>query len=236
MPKFTTLRNVPFLDRPSTIQTALVSTSRSSLSLTSSEATTSSSSRTTTVSAASSSTLTCLPTIPPLTCYRFRTDFPSIDKWISWDCPVSLNKPTLLVHNRPDEADVVIAGVEAVAKKAGIDPRVAFAVAMQESNGMVRSLSRNFNSFGIFQVPILEAASCDGTEVNECLAEIITEMAENGIYGHNGTVWRPRKPGLAYWIATQKDIALGLRERGYVSDIANRLVRGKFGARSGITC
>lgn len=120
---------------------------------------------------------------------------------------------------------------------------------------MVRSLSRNFNSFGIFQVPILEAASCEGTEVNECPAEIVTEMAENGIYGHNGTVWRPRKPGLAYWIATQKDIALGLRgfnsgsiidandltiiptgERGYVSDIANRLVGGKFGARSGVTC
>lgn len=120
---------------------------------------------------------------------------------------------------------------------------------------MVRSVNRNFNRFGIFQVLSLEAASCEGTGVNECSAETITEMAENGIYGHKGTIWGPRKPGLAYWIATQKDIALGLRgfnsgsiddandltiiptgERGYVSDIANRLVGGKFGPRRRITC
>lgn len=85
---------------------------------TSAEATTSSSSHTTAVIA----TPTCLPTVPPLACYRFRKDFPSIDRWISWNCLVSLNKATLLAQNGPDEAEAVIAGIEAVSKKAGIDP------------------------------------------------------------------------------------------------------------------
>lgn len=41
---------------------------------------------------------------------------------MSWDCLVSLNKAILPAHDGPDEADAVITGVEAVAKKAGIDP------------------------------------------------------------------------------------------------------------------
>lgn len=120
---------------------------------------------------------------------------------------------------------------------------------------MVRRLRRNFNRIGLFQVLIPEAACCEGTEVNKCSAETITEMAEDGIFGHAGTAWGPRKPGLAYWIATEENIALGLRaynslsiidandltiiptgQRGYVSDIANRLVGAKFGARRRFTC
>lgn len=120
---------------------------------------------------------------------------------------------------------------------------------------MLRHLRRNFNRVGIFQVLIPEAASCEGTGVNECSAETIIEMAENEIYGHTGMVSGPRQPGLAYWIVTQDNVALGLRgynsrsiidandltiipigERGFVSDIASRLVRAKFGARRRFTC
>ena len=91
--------------------------------------------------------------------------------------------------------------------------------------------------------------------MNESSAETIIEMAENGLYGHTGTVWGPREPGLAYWIVTQDNVALGLRdynsrsiidahnltiipigERGYVGDIASRLVEAGFGARRSFTC
>lgn len=133
--------------------------------------------------------------------------------------------------------------------------RVAFAVAMQESDGMVRRIRRSFNRIGLFQVLIPEAASCEGIVMNKCSAATITEMAENGIYGHGGTSWGPRDPGLAYWMKTQDNIAIGLRgynsrsivdandltnipsgERSYVSDIANRLVGAKFGDRRHFTC
>ncbi|MCJ1467145.1 hypothetical protein MMC07_005767 [Pseudocyphellaria aurata] len=163
--------------------------------------------------------------------------------------------PTLLAHNGPDEVKAIVAGVETVATKVGIDPRVAFAVAMQQSNGMLRRQRRNFNRIGLFQVISPNAASCEGTKVNECSAKTITQMAEDGIYGHPGTTWGPRKPGLAFWINEQEDIALGLRaynsggisnandltiipsgERGYVSDVANRLVGAKFGSRRRFTC
>lgn len=126
---------------------------------------------------------------------------------------------------------------------------------MQESNGMVRQLLRNSDRIGIFQVPISEAASCEGIEMNKCSAATITEMAENGIYGHASMAWGPRYLGLAYWIVTQENVAIGLRgynsrsiidandltivptgERAYVSDIANRLVGAKFGARRDFTC
>lgn len=120
---------------------------------------------------------------------------------------------------------------------------------------MVRRQRRNFNRIGIFQVLIPEAADCEGTKVNACSAKTITEMVEDGIFGHAGTSWGPREPGLAYWIFAQDDIALGLRaynsrsiinandltiipsgERGYVSDVANRLVGAKFGSRRRFTC
>lgn len=111
---------------------------------------------------------------------------------------------------------------------------------------MVRRPRRRSNRVGIFQVTTPGAATCKGTRVNECSARIIMEMAENGIYGHSG---------LAYWIVTQQNTALGLRgynsrsiidandltailmgDRSYVSDIANRLVGARIGGQSPYTC
>ena len=115
---------------------------------------------------------------------------------------------------------------------------------------MLRRVQRNPGRVGVFQGLIPQATGCEGTKMNECSAETITKMAESAIYGDAGTALSPRKPGLAFWILTQDDIAVGLRgynsrsiinendltiapmgERNYVGDIANRLVGAKFGAR-----
>ena len=120
---------------------------------------------------------------------------------------------------------------------------------------MLRHVQRISDRVGMFQGLIPEATGCEGTRMNECSAETITMMAEKGIYGHVGTASSPLKPGLAFWIVTQDDIALGLRgynsrsitnkndltvallgERSYVSDIANRLVGAKFGPRRRFSC
>ena len=86
-------------------------------------------------------------------------------------------------------------------------------------------------------------------------------MAQNGIYGHNGTASPPVAPGLAYWLDAQgenvglavrayntgsvpdsndlTDVSVGGKTVGtpaYASDIANRLVGGLIGSPRPYEC
>lgn len=128
---------------------------------------------------------------------------------------------------------------------------------MQESTGKVRPIHGDAGaSAGIFQVQISSPATCDGTTYGTCPLATITTMAEDGIYGHNGTSAAPVAPGLAYWLGAEGgDVALALRgyntgsitdandltdvaggTPAYVSDVANRLVGGLVGSPRPYTC
>ena len=128
---------------------------------------------------------------------------------------------------------------------------------MQESSGKVRPIiGDGGKSFGLFQVQIPDAVLCDGYPMNKCPLSVITEMVEDGIYGHNGTS-APTAPGLAYWVGAEDGhVARALRgyntgrvpnpndltdDKGvgtssYVSDVANRLVGGLLGREHQHTC
>lgn len=127
---------------------------------------------------------------------------------------------------------------------------------LQESSGKVRPIVGDYGkSFGMFQVQIAGAALCTSYAKNTCPLSVITNMAEDGIYGHNGTGTPPQAPGIAYWLSTENgDVALAMRgyntgsvpdrndlteatgTKSYVSDIANRLVGGLLGAQHQNTC
>ncbi|KAL8723206.1 MAG: hypothetical protein Q9225_000472 [Loekoesia sp. 1 TL-2023] len=191
-------------------------------------------------------------------CYRYHTDFPSPSQWISLPCMISHARPDMVgfSNDGPDEADNVISAVQAVSQEARIDPRIAFAVMLQESSGKVRPIIGDYGkSFGMFQVQIAGAALCTSYAKNTCPLSVITNMAEDGIYGHNGTSTPPQAPGIAYWLSAESgDVALAMRgyntgsvpnrndltdatgTKSYVSDIANRLVGGLLGAQHQNTC
>lgn len=132
---------------------------------------------------------------------------------------------------------------------------------MQESTGKVRPIhGDNGASAGIFQVQINQPATCDGTSYGGCPSSTIEVMAQNGIYGHNGTS-APTAPGLAYWLPIEgNNVGLAVRAYNtgsvpnaedltdvqvngenvgtpaYVSNIANRLVGGLIGSPRPYTC
>lgn len=127
---------------------------------------------------------------------------------------------------------------------------------LQESSGKVRPIIGDWGkSFGMFQVQIAGAALCDSYPKNTCPMSVITTMAENGIYGHNGTSTPPKAPGIAYWLSAEgDDVAYAVRSYNtgsvpnredltdatgtpsYVSDIGNRLIGGLLGAAHQATC
>lgn len=198
---------------------------------------------------------------------------------MSLACLINHSKPDMVgsSDDGPDEADHVIAAVQSVAQKAGIDAyvliyvsvslnatdhvlfsRIPFALMMQESSGKVRPIIGDWGkSFGLFQVQMANAALCTGYAKNECPSTVITNMVEEGIYGHNGTDSAPVAPGIAYWLPAEGgDVGRALRgyntgtvddpndltdipsggTKSYVSDIANRLVGGLLGAAHQDTC
>lgn len=110
-----------------------------------------------------------------------------------------------------------------------LNRRIALAVVMQESDGFVRpGQGDNGASYGIFQVQLQKQyqppANCIGTALNECPQSNIQAMAEDGIYGHNGTTSPPVEPGLGYWLTTENEnIGLSLRayNTGSIPDATN---------------
>ena len=133
---------------------------------------------------------------------------------------------------------------------------------MQESTGKVCPVHPdNGASAGMFQVQIPAPATRDGTRYNGCPLATITAMAQDGIYGRNGTDAAPVAPGLAYWLQAQGD-RLSKAVRGYntglipdpvdltdvrvdgeavgmpayASNIANRLVGGLIGSSRPYSC
>ncbi|KAL8702132.1 MAG: hypothetical protein Q9201_004566 [Fulgogasparrea decipioides] len=149
-------------------------------------------------------------------------------------------------NDGPNEVDAIVSAVQSVAGSAGIDP-----------SGKVHPIIGDYGlSFGLFQVQIPNAALCTGYAKNECPSSVITNMVENGIYGHNGTSSPPERPGIAYWMSQEggnvgralrgyntghiddpndlTDINVGTKS--YVSDVANRLVGGLLGATYQATC
>ena len=84
--------------------------------------------------------------------------------------------------------------------------RIALAVVMQESIGFVRpGQGDDGASYGIFQVQLQAqyrpAAHCIGTAIDACPQANILAMAQDGIYGHNGTSTAPVVPGLGHWMS-----------------------------------
>ncbi|KAL8933276.1 MAG: hypothetical protein Q9211_005868 [Gyalolechia sp. 1 TL-2023] len=191
-------------------------------------------------------------------CYRYHSEFPPESQWLDLPCIISRTRAAMVAYadNGPDEAENVISAIQSVSGQAGIDPRIAFAVVLQESSGKVRPIVGDYGkSFGMFQVQIPGAAVCDGYAKNTCPLSIITNMVENGIYGHNGTGTPPERPGIAYWLSTEGgDVAYAVRGYNtgsipnredltdatatatYVSDIGNRLVGGLLGTQHQATC
>ncbi|KAI4183230.1 MAG: hypothetical protein LQ346_006401 [Caloplaca aetnensis] len=191
-------------------------------------------------------------------CYRYASEFPPESAWMSLDCLISHDRADMVSYSKdgPDEADNAIAAVQAVAGQAGIDPRVAFAVMMQESSGKVRPIIGDWGkSYGLFQVQIPGVPLCDDYPVNQCPSSVITSQVEHGIYGHSGRDTAPQAPGIAYWLEAQggdvgravrgyntgsvpdpNDLTAASGTRSYASDIANRLVGGLLGAQHQYTC
>ncbi|KAL8939581.1 MAG: hypothetical protein Q9216_003283 [Gyalolechia sp. 2 TL-2023] len=191
-------------------------------------------------------------------CYRMHSDFPAESQWMDLPCMISHARPDMvgISNDGPDEADNVISAIQSVSEQAGIDPRIPFAVMLQESSGKVRPIIGDWGkSFGLFQVQIPGVALCDGYAKNTCPMSVITAMVENGIYGHNGTDTPPKAPGIAYWLSAESgDVAYAMRgyntgripnredltdataTKSYVSDIGNRLVGGLLGAAHRATC
>ncbi|KAL8653025.1 MAG: hypothetical protein Q9210_002343 [Variospora velana] len=191
-------------------------------------------------------------------CYRFASQFPPKSAWVSLNCLISHARPAMVTsfNNGPSEADNAIAAIKAVSRQARIDPRIAFAVMMQESSGKVRPIIGDTGkSYGLFQVQQPGIPLCNNYAKNHCPKSVITSQVQNGIYGHNGTSTPPQAPGLAYWMRVQRDnIGRAVRgynsgsvpnpsdltnataTRSYASDIANRLVGGLLGAQHKNTC
>ncbi|KAL8692073.1 MAG: hypothetical protein Q9218_002832 [Villophora microphyllina] len=220
----------------------------------------------------------CPATASAQKCYRTASEFPPTSQWMSLTCLINHSRPDMVgsSNDGPDEADALIAAVQSVAQSAGIDPyvlhvlslirvltimfrsRIPFALMMQESSGKVRPIIGDYGrSFGSFQVQIPNAALCTGYAKNECPASVITNMVEDGIYGHNGTSNPPAAPGIAYWLGAEGgNVGRALRgyntgtvddpndltnipsggTLSYVSDVANRLVGGLLGAQHVYTC
>ncbi|KAI4086140.1 MAG: hypothetical protein LQ344_007819 [Seirophora lacunosa] len=191
-------------------------------------------------------------------CYRYAWEFPPKSAWVSLDCLISHARPRMVTSSNdgPNEADNAIAAVKSVAGQAGIDPRIAFAVMMQESSGKVRPVIGDAGkSYGLFQVQRPGIPLCNTYAKNQCPKSVITSQVENGIYGHNGTSTPPQAPGLAYWMRAQgghvgravrgyntgsvpnpNDLTDATATRSYASDIANRLVGGLQGVQHKRTC
>ncbi|KAI4188125.1 MAG: hypothetical protein LQ348_003977 [Seirophora lacunosa] len=191
-------------------------------------------------------------------CYRYAWEFPPKSAWVSLDCLISHARPRMVTSSNdgPNEADNAIAAVKSVAGQAGIDPRIAFAVMMQESSGKVRPVIGDAGkSYGLFQVQRPGIPLCNTYAKNQCPKSVITSQVENGIYGHNGTSTPPQAPGLAYWMRAQggyvgravrgyntgsvpnpNDLTDATATRSYASDIANRLVGGLLGVQHKRTC
>ncbi|KAL8808688.1 MAG: hypothetical protein Q9223_004086 [Gallowayella weberi] len=159
-------------------------------------------------------------------------------------------------NDGPDEADAAIAAIQSVTNSAGLDPRIVFAMVMQESSGKVRPIiGDNGLSFGLMQVQNSAIPLCNDYAKNECPADVITTQIEFGVFGHEGT-GSPVAPGIAYWLGAEGgDIGRALRgyntgnvpdpndltnagaaTKSYVSDVANRLTGALVGAQHQATC
>ncbi|KAL8997311.1 MAG: hypothetical protein Q9169_003403 [Polycauliona sp. 2 TL-2023] len=191
-------------------------------------------------------------------CYRLASDFPASSEWVSLQTLIDTSRPDMVgsSNDGPDEADAAIAAVQSVANSAGIDPRIAFAMMMQESSGKVRPIIGDYGlSYGLFQVQNPAVPLCNDYPKNECPDDVITTQVEFGIFGHKGTS-APVAPGIAYWLGAQ-DGNVGRALRGYntgnvpdpsdltnsggatasyVSDVANRLTGALVGADHQATC
>ncbi|KAL8948807.1 MAG: hypothetical protein Q9222_005036 [Ikaeria aurantiellina] len=206
----------------------------------------------------STSTGDCPMTSSAPKCYQLNSDFPPVSQWMSIQCLINHSRPDMVgsSNDGPNEADLAIAAVQSQASIAGIDPRIPFAVMMQESSGKVRPIVGDYGlSYGLFQTQIDGVPLCDNYTKNECPESVITAQVQFGIFGHSGT-GSPVAPGIAYWLSTEGgDVGRALRgyntgsvtdpndltnvvggTASYVSDVANRLVGGLLGAQHQYTC
>ncbi|KAL8907512.1 MAG: hypothetical protein Q9171_005827 [Xanthocarpia ochracea] len=191
-------------------------------------------------------------------CYRLASDFPPSSQWVSWQTLIDTSRPDMvgISNSGPDEADAAIAAVQAVSQSAGLDPRIVFAVMMQESSGKVRPIVGDYGkSYGLLQAQIPGIPLCDDYSKNECPEDVITSQIKFGVFGHDGN-GSPVAPGLAYWMEAQAgDVSRSLRGYNtgsvpdpndltkagaatvsYVSDVANRLTGALVGAKHQATC
>ncbi|KAL8923630.1 MAG: hypothetical protein Q9172_003054 [Xanthocarpia lactea] len=198
-------------------------------------------------------------TVPgSLQCYRLASDFPPSSQWVSWQTLIDTSRPDMVgsSNSGPDEADAAFAAVQAVSQSAGLDPRIVFALMMQESSGKVRPIIGDYGkSYGLLQAQTPGIPLCDDYAKNECPEDVITSQIEFGVFGHDGNGW-PVAPGLAYWMEAQAgDVGRSLRgyntgsvpdpndltkagaaTASYVSDVANRLTGALVGAKHQATC
>lgn len=133
---------------------------------------------------------------------------------------------------------------------------------MQATSGAVRPPPSNAAtalSHGLFQVQIPHAATCANTRFNQCPADTILAMIQDGIFGHHspGFATPPAAPGIGYWIPAEAgDVPRALRAYSsgavldrndltrtgrtglpsFVSDVANWLVGGSVGDVRPVTC
>lgn len=61
------------------------------------------------------------------TCYDLASLFPTVDKWMPWDCLASMNRAAMVQgwdggQDGPTEADDVVNAIQTTAQAAGFDP------------------------------------------------------------------------------------------------------------------
>ncbi|CAL8582990.1 hypothetical protein XPA_008628 [Xanthoria parietina] len=193
-----------------------------------------------------------------LQCYRLASEFPPSSQWVSLQTLIDTSRPDMVgsSNDGPNEADAAIAAVQSVSESAGLDPRIGFAMMMQESSGKVRPIIGDYGkSYGLFQAQIPGIPLCNDYAKNECPEDVITTQVEFGIFGHAGT-GSPVAPGIAYWMGAEGgNVGRALRgyntgsvpdpndltqaggaTASYVSDVANRLTGALLGAKHQATC
>lgn len=184
--------------------------------------------------------------------------WPTKSEWVSFDTLWSINLKSRISsscadfgepNNSPEESEEIRKAVLAQSKAAGVDPRLALAMLVQESGGCVRVPTTNYgvNNPGLFQSHNGQGTCAD---VTPCPDYEIKQMVKDGVSGTadgdglSGVIQAAEKQGYegvaadyaglriynSGSIAESGQLQDGIATHCYVSDIANRLTGWTQGA------
>ncbi|KAL1858727.1 hypothetical protein Daus18300_009861 [Diaporthe australafricana] len=169
------------------------------------------------------------------------TNFPSPDKWVSWDKMAAHSAAVMnTTGNSAQETAWVLEAVRAVAGEVGMDPRCVLAVVMQESHGKVRVNSTTSPGAGVNNTGIMQAHNGASFSEADPRGSIFTMVRDGaggvaGPAGGDGYRQLLARYNNDFWVAARGynsgDLGINHQDlssgggatNAYCSDIANRL-------------